>query len=330
MGDDPKLVWHRGKLAVAFTHDGHRLRRSLGTTDKAEAKARLIEFNRVRSIQSAGGPITVAAIYQAYIMDRNGEGKSTTRIQDAWKRLAPTFGDLLPSFITKDLCRGYMTNRRNDGVSDGTIHLELGYLRSAMSLAEKEQWITRGPFIPLPQKPPPRDHYIRKSEAPRFLDESKAPHAKLFIVLALCTAARSQAILDLTWDRVDLEARRIDLRDPGRARTPKGRSLVPMNETAYAALAEAKKAALSRYVIEWAGERVGSVKKAIAEAARRAGLKVSPHVLRHSAAVWMAEDGVPMSEISQYLGHNDTKTTERIYARYSSDYLQKAASSLNF
>jgi hypothetical protein len=48
-------------------------------------------------------------------------------------------------------------------------------------------------------------------------------------------------------------------------------------------------------------------------------------LLRHTAAVLMAENGVPMSEISQYLGHNSTETTERVYARYSPDYLRKAA-----
>jgi integrase len=52
-------------------------------------------------------------------------------------------------------------------------------------------------------------------------------------------------------------------------------------------------------------------------------------LLRHTAAVLMAENGVPMSEISQYLGHNSTETTERVYARYSPDYLRKAAGVLN-
>jgi hypothetical protein len=41
----------------------------------------------------------------------------------------------------------------------------------------------------------------------------------------------------------------------------------------------------------------------------------------------MAEDEVPMQQIAQYLGHNDSRTTERVYARFSPDYLPKA---LNF
>jgi len=60
-----------------------------------------------------------------------------------------------------------------------------------------------------------------------------------------------------------------------------------------------------------------------------AGLSfVSPHVFRHSAAVWMAEGGVPMEEIAQFLGHSDVEITRKVYARYSPDYLQKAAKAL--
>lgn len=329
MGDEPKLAWHRGVLAASFTINGRRFRRSLGTTDKAIARARLAEFSRQLQAPEAAGPITVAAIYHAYVADRGEAGKTTGRMHDAWRRLAPTFGELLPASVTKKLCFDYVNDRRNDGVSDGTIHLELGYLRAAFTLAEREKWIGHAPYIPLPQKPPPRDLYITKTQAPALIDAAMTPHSRLFIILALCTAGRSQAILDLTWDRVNFDARRIDLRDPMKAKTPKGRALIPMNETAYLALVEAKKAALSPYVIEWAGDRVGSVKKAVGQAGHRAGLKVTPHILRHSAAVWMAEDGVPMEQIAQYLGHTNPAITFKVYARYSPDYLQKAAKSLN-
>jgi len=62
---------------------------------------------------------------------------------------------------------------------------------------------------------------------------------------------------------------------------------------------------------------------------RKAGLEeVTPHTLRQTAAVWMAEAGVPMSEIAQYLAHTPTRVTEKVYARYSPDYLRKAAGAL--
>lgn len=51
-------------------------------------------------------------------------------------------------------------------------------------------------------------------------------------------------------------------------------------------------------------------------------------VTRLTAASWMAEAGIPMSEIAAVLGHRDSRTTERIYAKFSPDYLQRAVRAL--
>jgi integrase len=37
-----------------------------------------------------------------------------------------------------------------------------------------------------------------------------------------------------------------------------------------------------------------------------------------------------MEEIAQYLGHSDVNVTRQIYARFSPDYLRKAASALEY
>lgn len=44
----------------------------------------------------------------------------------------------------------------------------------------------------------------------------------------------------------------------------------------------------------------------------------------------MAEAGVTMDEIEQYLGHSSPATTFKTYARFLPDYLRKAASALEF
>ncbi len=104
-----------------------------------------------------------------------------------------------------------------------------------------------------------------------------------------------------------------------------------MNRTVRAALEEARQGALTDHVIEWSGEPVRSVKRSLAASARRANLqRVSPHMLRHSAAVHMAEAGIDMEEIAQYLGHNDVNVTRRVYARFSPNYLKNAASALEY
>ena len=140
---------------------------------------------------------------------------------------------------------------------------------------------------------------------------------------------RSAALLGLTWDRCDFARGRIDLRDPTISVPHKGRAIVPMNDTVRAALLQARDGALSDFVVEWGGDRVSSVKRGLAAAAKRAGVDhVSPHMLRHTAAVHMAESEIGMEEIAQYLGHSDVETTRRVYARFSPTYLRNAAKTL--
>ena len=74
-----------------------------------------------------------------------------------------------------------------------------------------------------------------------------------------------------------------------------------------------------------------SISTAFSRTAKKASLDdVSPHVLRHSAAGLVAEDGHAMDKIAQYLGHSDTRMTTSVYARFSPQHLRKAASALEF
>lgn len=104
---------------------------------------------------------------------------------------------------------------------------------------------------------------------------------------------------------------------------------MPINDSLLEALETAKKGALSPYVIEYGGMPVKSIKRGVKAAAANAKVEhASPHVFRHSAGVWKAEAGVSMKEIADFLGHGDSRVTERVYARYSPDRLRNAASAL--
>ncbi len=273
----------------------------------------------------------MSAIYEAYACDREEAKKAAApRIRNAWKRLKPTFGTLLPGHVTPDMCASYEKKRRAAGAASGTIHVELGYLRTALQFARKRGWLLHAPYVPLPTKPASKVGHLTRAQARILTDAAVMPHVRLFLILALTTAGRAGAILDLKWERVDFDKRTIDLRNPERGETNKGRAFVAMNNRAYEALVDAQKGAVSEYVVEWGGEKVASIKKGVAAAARRAKLRCTPHMLRHTAAVWMAEDGVKMEEIAAYLGHTNPKITFSTYAKYSPAYLRKAAGSLEF
>jgi integrase len=171
---------------------------------------------------------------------------------------------------------------------------------------------------------------LSKDEVEQLLRHVDTPHVRLFIILAITTGARMGALLDLRWEQVDFKHRRVDFNVPGREQTNKRRAVVPLNDRAFEALEEAVRGALTDYVIEWNGERVKSIKKAIRMAAKRSGVPCSPHVFRHTAGVWTAQADVPMQKISQFLGHTSTRVTERAYARYSPSFMKDAAAALEF
>lgn len=251
--------------------------------------------------------------------------------RDEWsgRAILPAFGAMKPGEINAKACRFYIAKRRAAGRKNGTIGTELNHLRIVLAWAEKHRIITQAPTVELPPKPPPKERHLTREEFGRVLDAAETPHLRLFLHLAISTAGRSAALLELTWDRVQFGRGLIYLGEPDALRSRKGRAIVPMTNTVRAALLEAKAGALSDHVIEWAGGPVKSVRTALSKAAKRAGLAgVTPHVLRHSAAVWMAEDGVPMGEIAAYLGHADSSITERVYARFSPSHLRRAAGSL--
>ncbi|TIN02676.1 MAG: site-specific integrase [Mesorhizobium sp.] len=315
----------RGGLALAFYRDGKRHRHSLGTSDPREAQrlapAVFAELTRPQGRK-------VADLWEAYRLDKAAKSIATT-MSFTGKAILPHFGHRDGEDITKAECDAYTAARRKLGRSDGAIHTELGHLRTVLVWALKKRLIGFAPEIERPKKPAPKDRYLTRDEAKRILAAATLPHVKLVIHLMLGTAARISALLELTWDRVDLQRRVIYLTDPDNTQSQKGRANPPINNTLLVALQEASKGALSGHVVEWAGDRIKSVKKAIETAASKAGLRdVSPHVFRHTAAVWMAEAGVPIPEISQYLGHSNIAITYRVYARYSPMHLRKAASAL--
>jgi integrase len=248
-------------------------------------------------------------------------------MQATGKHVLPTFGGLRPDQITVEDCRNYVADKRRT-LADGTIWTQLGHLRTVVNWAVKRRLIDRAPYIERPSQPAPKDRRLTDAEIARLITTPCEPHIKLAVVLMLTTAGRVQSILDLTWDRVDFDRGLIFLQRPDFA-TRKGRANPPMNISARAALQSAREAALSPYVIEWAGRQVGSIKKGFAALAKRAELTgVSPHVLRHTAAARMAEAGHSMDEIAQFLGHSNSRITAQVYARYSPDHLRKAAGSL--
>ena len=187
-----------------------------------------------------------------------------------------------------------------------------------MNFGEKNDWINKAPHIHRPPKPAPVDRYLTKEQVKQLIAHATKPHVGLAINIMAATGARMGAVSELTWDRCEFDRGLIIFKKPEDLQRRKGRAVVPMNKTIRLVLLKAKSKAMTEFVITWGDKPVKSLKRSLATASAKAGIeRVTAHLFRHSAAVWMAEAGQPMSEIAQFLGHSDTRITEKAYAKYS-------------
>lgn len=322
------------QAVVAWRDEKGPHRRRLGlAASEVEARALLDAWIRRLALVKADSARTIGELYDSYKADRVADGKVGANFVDSWKALGPRFGSLPVDAVTADICRDYTRQRIAQGVSQGTVWTELTRLRSCLNWAAKRRVIPYPPpYVWIPKKPGPKQRVLTPEEAVALIDACVMPHVRLYVILSLTTGGRKGAILDLPWSRVDFEAATIDLRetevpDPLTKRVRKGRGIVPMTSEARAALTEAKAGALTDYVIEWDGDApVGNVRTGFMAAVKRAGLEsVTPHTLRHTAASWAVNGGVPMEFAARLLGHRDPDTTRHHYAKVDVDSLRPAA-----
>ncbi len=276
-----------------------------------------------------------------YLEARKSSGKNIVRPASAAKHLALAFEGWALADVSGQDIRNYVSNRRLQGVKDSTIIKELSLFSAAWNYAIRE-WDWPLPRNPVqgrkPSQPEGRDFFLTQSQVQRLIEAAstsrKAEHLVPFIQLSLHTAIRSGEALGLEWVNVQLDRRQILLvgyNESGTARAKTGKkNWIPINDQAHAALVALQ--SLSVNDSPWVfchrrknrnaepGDRINSVKGSFKTAVKKAGLPsdTSPHILRHTAASWLAQAGVPMQFIAQLLRQSTKQTTAR-YAHLSDD-----------
>ena len=286
-----------------------------------------------------GGELKFKTVWMAY-QEHLGERRTGQMLKTRWKIIGPVFGEYEPLAIDDTLVKKYVGERRmkfqrehGREISNTTLYSEINLIQSTLNFAKKKKMISEDPHqLTKPVRPNKVERWLEEHEIQSLLEQTQqTPHLHIATVLALSTAGRIGAVLDLTWDRVDFKKRTIDLRVMEKTHA-KARAFIPMNDGTARLLSQWKTMGYSDYVVEYKGDRVYSIQNAFKKAVKRAELpgKVTPHVLRHTAAVHMVASGCEMARVSQYLGHSTITVTEKIYARFAPDHLRKEAKAVDF
>lgn len=314
-----------GIWQLCWTAAGRKHTRSCRTRDRQEAERFAEKFvDELARPQQPPQP-TVASVLDAYLYERR-DRISYRQMTGEAKRVKELMGWIDISAMRSAHCTAYARKRSSAGVGPGSIRNELMLLRTALRWAQGELLVGQIPKVPLPSSPPPRDRWLTRGEADRLIEAARAPHIKLFIQLALGTSARTGAILELRWVDVDLERSVISF---GHRSGGKKRSVVPIGDRLREALATARMAAQTPYVIEFGGSPVKRIKNGFNAALKRSGIAhCTPHDLRRTAGSWMLQAGVPIMVVSRMLGHSTVRVTEGVYAKHDVEWLRDAAKAL--
>ncbi len=326
-------VWHR----CWFDAEKHQTcYASLRTKDLGEAKSALDAwFAENLSARALNEQPNLPAILQFYYLEHGINLASAGRVKIGVRAWTDYFGDIDVSAL-RDVClqEQFHEHLRARGQGNNTINRTLAVGKAAINRAWRRGVIESAPAIVMVKAQPaaPKGRPLEVSEIAALIEATDSEHLIDFILWALATGARPDAVLDLTWEQVDFDNALIELNPPGRAQTTKRRPTVRLPEFIAEMYGVAHFERLRGPVVSYSSQKVKSIRTAWRIARAKAGLddQVQPYSLRHTVARWLRKDGVPAWQVSAQLGHSISQhsMTER-YAAYSPDYLEACVTSLD-
>ncbi len=339
----------------------NRVGKRVTTGAKSEAEARpflahwILTEGRFET-GALGAGLTLADVWDVY-MSKHVRSKVTSQAtaEFAWAKLEPHFGLLPASGLTQDEVDAYVAKRVGGKiggkVKPQTAAKELAYIHAAVKFcADPRRGVIASEFarkLTLPEAGAARTKWLRTEEMQAVLDAAarlrrgeRMSRGERFLWLALETAARKQAILDLEWDRVDFETNTIQYDVPGRRRTKKKRAAVPISKALLPVLKRMHAEKIGDLVMDNKGAVWATVQNIVIEAGlggrvqkAERGQKpkatgISPHVFRHTAATHMVRRGVPLYIVAAILG-NSVKMVAEVYGHHAKEDLQHAIDTIS-
>jgi integrase len=175
-------------------------------------------------------------------------------------------------------------------------------------------------------EPEGRTKWLTRDQV-RNLFRHLSPRAAEIALFAVMTGARKGQVMTLTWERVNYEARTVQLwRKHRKAFVP---HTVPLHQVSWQIVE--RRAALRANPDdrrELVFDKV-NFRREWEAALKAEGLRgdIRFHDLRHTAGTWHRQQGADLMEIRELLGHSDVKTTQR-YSHVTSAEVRSRARSL--
>jgi integrase len=245
----------------------------------------------------------------------------------AW--LSPHLDEEPVSALDRDAIDVLRRLALKEGWAHSTVDRYMCLVRSILN-ACADEWgvLEKAPKVPMysPERTEPR--WLTRDEWERLKIELP-PHLRLAAQFAILTGLRMRAMLALTWDRVDVEARRLWI--PGRHQKAKRTHGLPITREAIGVLKQLRKLnPEGDHVFQWNGKPIDDLNgKSYQDALKRAKIEgANWHTLRHTFASWAVQSGVTLQELMALGDWKDIRSV-LIYAHLAPDHLAAAAEKIS-
>lgn len=223
------------------------------------------------------------------------------------------FYNTSPDLLTTQQVKDYLQYRiQKHKVSVSTINQTIGAWKILQVDILKREWVDFQ--IKRPRKEKKLPTVLSREEALRLINVLPNIKHRTLLTLAYTTGLRRNEILGLKLPHIDYDRNQIRVID-GKGRKQR---MVPVPDTVLSLLRVYCDAYRPKdYLFAGYGYEPGkqysatSFSNTVKRAARKAGITkaVSPHVLRHSFASHMLEQGLNLKALQLIMGHHSMKTT---------------------
>lgn len=279
------------------------------------------------------GP-TFSAFASTFLKDHPGKRRSD-HYDDQVKQLVLYFGEQPIRKITRAELDRYRVHlettkqaRRDRPLAPRTVIKRLRVLGRMFRMAHRWGVIDTNPAADLekPTTPKATPRYLTKEQY-EAAEAAAPPAARPMMRLAVQTGMRLGEVVRLRWDAVDYAAKTITVDE----NTKTGARTIPVGENVVKLLKAQHRNLRSPFVFTapGGGDYTGAtgrdwVSKVTSAALRAVGIESGGfHLLRHTAASWLVQKGVPLYQVQTILGHS-TPAMTMVYAHLAPGHLAQA------
>lgn len=320
---------------AVFSINGKKKWVKIGKVDKKEARKLLkeLELEHVKGnlpLNNSKRILLHDYISEYLVYCKTNKAHSTfIREIDITNCIKLFFGNILVDKIDNRCIESYKSKRISDGLKPVTVNRELTVLRFMLVKAQQWRYINSIPAFKVLKVPRRPVRFLTVDEINRLLEYS-SPWLRPILLVLRNTGMRVGELLRLKLDDIDMDNRIILVRS---SKTNSYR-VIPINnelENILRWLSTYHVDSKSLKVYEKVnnqkiyiichndGSRIKSIRHSFNNACKRAGIRATVHILRHSFASHLVMNGVDLVSIKELLGHSNINTT-MIYSHITSKH----------